>query len=143
MLYISLKEATKYCNYSQDYLKLRAWQGKLKAVKIGRNWTTTKKWLQDYLTKIAQPSYQTRTRFIFWRQRPQSSLWCGGQPQPRLARTFFLIFLILCLLIIGGIFSFQLKYSVDTFKAYFYWMEKQTASLKLEKIIPARVIEIK
>ena len=118
MLYISLKEATKYCNYSQDYLKLRARQGKLKAIKIGRNWATTKGWLQDYLTKIAQP-------------------------QPRLVRTFFLIFLILCLLIIGGIFSFQLEYSVDTFKAYFYWMEKQTASLKFEKIIPARVIEIK
>ena len=99
---------------------MRAGQGKLKAIKIGRNWATTKEWLQDYLTKIAQP-----------------------QPQPRLARTFFLILLILCLLIIGGIFSFQLEYSVDTFKAYFYWMEKQTASLKFEKIIPARVIEIK
>jgi len=124
MLYISLKEATKYCNYSQDYLKLRAWQGKLKAIKIGRNWTTTKEWLQDYLTKIAQP-------------------------QPRLARTFFLIFLILCLLIIGALHLLpakgagQLEYSVDTFKAYFYWMEKQTASLKFEKILPARVIEIK
>ena len=122
--YISLKEATKYCNYSQDYLKLRARQGKLKAIKIGRNWATTKEWLQDYLTKIAQPPHQP-------------------QPQPRLARTFFLIFLILCLLIIGAIFSFQLKYSVDTFKAYFYWLEKQTASLKFEKIIPARVIEIR
>ena len=122
MLYISLKEATKYCNYSQDYLKLRAWQGKLKAIKIGRNWATTKEWLQDYLTKIAQPPHQP-------------------QPQPRLARTFFLIFLILCLLIISG--AGQLEYSVDTFKAYFYWMEKQIASLKFEKIIPARVIEIR
>ncbi len=47
--YISLKDATKYCNYSQDYLKLRARQGKLRAIKIGRNWVTTHKWIQYYL----------------------------------------------------------------------------------------------
>ena len=47
--YISLREAAKYCSYSQDYLKLRARQGKFRAVKIGRNWVTTKEWLKDYL----------------------------------------------------------------------------------------------
>ena len=46
--YISLKEATKYCPYSSDYLKLRARQGKLKAVKMGRNWFTTREWLTMY-----------------------------------------------------------------------------------------------
>ena len=46
--YISLKEAAKYCPYSQDYLKLRARQGKLKAVKMGRNWFTTREWLEEY-----------------------------------------------------------------------------------------------
>jgi len=46
--YISLSEATKYCRYSQKYLNLRARQGKLKAIKIGRNWLTTKEWLEDY-----------------------------------------------------------------------------------------------
>jgi len=47
--YISLQEAAKYCEYSQEYLSLRARQGKLKAIKIGRNWVTKKEWLEDYL----------------------------------------------------------------------------------------------
>ncbi len=46
--YIFLKQAVEYCSYSQDYLKLRARQGKLKAVKIGRDWATTKEWLEEY-----------------------------------------------------------------------------------------------
>ena len=49
--YISLTEATKYCNYSQEYLSLRARQGKLKAEKIGRNWTTKKEWVEEYFGK--------------------------------------------------------------------------------------------
>ncbi len=52
--YILLREATKYCNYSQSYLSLRARQGKLKAKKIKRNWYTTKEWLQDYLDNVAE-----------------------------------------------------------------------------------------
>ena len=52
--YISLKEATRYCNYSQEYLSLRARQGKLKSVKFGRSWLIKKEWLGEYLkeTKI-------------------------------------------------------------------------------------------
>lgn len=50
--YISLEEATKFCGYSQEYLSLRARQGKLKAEKFGRNWVTTKKWLKEYLKHI-------------------------------------------------------------------------------------------
>jgi len=53
--YISLKEASKHCEYSQEYLSLRARQGKLKAVKLGRNWSTTKKWLQEYAKKETEP----------------------------------------------------------------------------------------
>ncbi|MCK4473727.1 DUF4200 domain-containing protein [Candidatus Parcubacteria bacterium] len=49
---ISLQEATKYCSYSQPYLRLRVRQGKLKAVKIENNWFTTKKWIEEYLQKI-------------------------------------------------------------------------------------------
>jgi len=47
--YISLREAMEYCDYSQEYLSLRARQGKLKAIKIGRNWATKKEWVLDYL----------------------------------------------------------------------------------------------
>lgn len=47
--YISLQEAARHCEYSQEYLSLRARQGKLKALKIGRNWVTKKEWIEDYL----------------------------------------------------------------------------------------------
>lgn len=48
--YISLQEAAEYSEiYSQGYLSLRARQGKLKAVKLGRNWVTTKAWVSEYV----------------------------------------------------------------------------------------------
>ncbi|MFW6282477.1 MAG: hypothetical protein ACOC1P_00285 [Minisyncoccales bacterium] len=50
--FISLKEAAKHCQYSQEYLSLRARQGKLKAKKIGRNWATTKEWVKEYEKKM-------------------------------------------------------------------------------------------
>lgn len=50
--YISLTEAANRCEYSQEYLSLRARQGKLKAVKQGRNWVTTHEWLIDYLRHV-------------------------------------------------------------------------------------------
>lgn len=46
--YLSLEEATKFCNYSQEYLSLRARQGKLKALKFSNKWVTTAAWLEDY-----------------------------------------------------------------------------------------------
>src|SRR3990167_4986306 len=46
--YISLAEASELCEYSQEYLSLRARQGKLKAVKLGRNWVTTSDWVAEY-----------------------------------------------------------------------------------------------
>ncbi|MBI2577604.1 MAG: hypothetical protein HYV77_02035 [Candidatus Wildermuthbacteria bacterium] len=56
--YISLFDASKSCPYSQEYLSLRARQGKLKAVKSGRNWFTTEKWLEEYIAKTVE--YQQR-----------------------------------------------------------------------------------
>ncbi|TSC75988.1 MAG: cell wall surface anchored protein [Parcubacteria group bacterium Gr01-1014_30] len=50
--FISLQAATQFCNYTQEYLSLRARQGKLKAVKFGRNWVTRKEWLREYLAKV-------------------------------------------------------------------------------------------
>lgn len=52
--YISILEATKYCDYSQEYLSLRARQGKLMAKKNGRNWVTKKEWVQKYIEKNSQ-----------------------------------------------------------------------------------------
>ena len=50
--YISLQDATKFCGYTQEYLSLRARQGKLKAVKFGRNWVTKEEWLKEYLGQV-------------------------------------------------------------------------------------------
>lgn len=50
--YISLQKATEYCSYSQEYLSLLARHGKLKAVKFGRNWVTTKEWIEEYVEKV-------------------------------------------------------------------------------------------
>ncbi|MBI4709458.1 MAG: hypothetical protein HY764_04650 [Candidatus Portnoybacteria bacterium] len=47
--YITLAEASRYCQYSQEYLSLRARQGKLRSAKVGRNWVTTPEWLKEYL----------------------------------------------------------------------------------------------
>ncbi len=52
--YISLQEAVKHCNYSQEYLSLRARQGKLRAIKIGRNWVTKKSWVKKYEKVLAK-----------------------------------------------------------------------------------------
>lgn len=49
--YISLQEATKYCNYSQEYLSLMARKGLLEAVKFQRNWMTTRKAVEEYVKK--------------------------------------------------------------------------------------------
>ncbi|MBI2573980.1 MAG: hypothetical protein HYV78_01125 [Candidatus Wildermuthbacteria bacterium] len=50
--FISLQEATKLCSYSQKYLSLRVRQGKLNAIKIGRNWVTKKQWIDEYLRRV-------------------------------------------------------------------------------------------
>lgn len=52
--YISLSQAAKFCDYSQDYLNLRARQKKLKAVKMGRNWVTTREWLDEYSRQMEE-----------------------------------------------------------------------------------------
>lgn len=45
---ITLAEATKYCSYSQAYLGKLAKEGKLEAIKIKRNWMTTKEAVTRY-----------------------------------------------------------------------------------------------
>jgi len=38
-------------NYSQDYISLLCRRGKMKGEKLGRNWFTTKEWLDDYINR--------------------------------------------------------------------------------------------
>lgn len=52
--YVSLAEGAEYSGYSQDYLRFRIRQGKLRGAKIGRNWLTAKEWLDEYLEKVAE-----------------------------------------------------------------------------------------
>ncbi|HRY63110.1 MAG TPA: hypothetical protein P5267_00670, partial [Patescibacteria group bacterium] len=47
--YFLLSEMESECNYSQEYLSLLARKGELKAKKFGRNWYTTKEWLEEYI----------------------------------------------------------------------------------------------
>src|SRR3989344_9306791 len=49
---ISLKELAKETKYSQEYLSLRARQGKLVATKINGIWYATRKDLKDYIKSI-------------------------------------------------------------------------------------------
>jgi len=53
---ISLAELAKVkeCPYSQEYIGLRARQGLLDAVKIGRKWFSTKRALTDYISEHAK-----------------------------------------------------------------------------------------
>ena len=47
--YLTLSELSKKCSYSQEYLSLLARQGKLHAIKKGRNWLSTKEALDEYV----------------------------------------------------------------------------------------------
>ena len=60
--FISLLEANKLCDYSQEYLSLRARQGKLKSRKLGRNWYTTEEWLKEYLSNPINNSYKKESK---------------------------------------------------------------------------------
>jgi len=52
--YISLAQAAKMCSYSEHYLRLRARQGKLKSIKLGKKWMTTLAWLREYEERVAE-----------------------------------------------------------------------------------------
>jgi hypothetical protein len=120
--YISLKEATRYCNYSQDYLKLRARQNKLKAVKIGRNWVTTREWVEEYLNKIPNPKSQITNKFQFSKIIPK-----------------VILGLVVILIVIGVFINFNI------FSEYFQWQTAHISEFLDEGlgIIPGRVVEIK
>lgn len=49
--YISLSEAAKLTNYSQEYISLLCRQKKMKGTKIGRNWVTKKEWVEHYINQ--------------------------------------------------------------------------------------------
>jgi hypothetical protein len=126
--YISLREAINHCSYSQEYLSLRARQGKLKAIKFGRNWVTRKDWLDDYLKKVEEynNNYKVESQKIVSPpinlpvegKFPENVLVSLKEPAPPFR--FGLFVLLVFVLLTGGIFfeksSFQDTYL--TFKPY-------------------------
>ena len=52
---ISLKEAAVLSGLSHDHLRRLAGQGELWAMKIARNWVTTEKAVQDYVSRGKRP----------------------------------------------------------------------------------------
>ncbi|MDP2967277.1 MAG: hypothetical protein Q8N87_02610, partial [bacterium] len=131
--YISLQEATKFCDYSQEYLSLRARQGKLKVLKFGRNWVTKKEWLQEYLEKVEEynnnlnnkketiaapekefilpPEQQRGGKKKIYFLRPPKNLPIEKSPMLRLGFSFALVFVLLITGIVFGKASFQNVYN--------------------------------
>ena len=125
--YISLRAATKYCSYSQEYLALRVRQEKLKAVKFGRNWVTKKEWLEEYLKKVEEynhnlkikkfasgPSEPTVRRIVPPENLPVET----PTPKPVPAIRFGFIVVLVFVALITGIFyergSFKIVYDQVT-----------------------------
>ena len=50
--YISLQEASKLCDYGIEYLSYLARTGRLQAIKIRRNWMTTREALSEYTERV-------------------------------------------------------------------------------------------
>lgn len=107
--YISLQEATKYCHYTQEYLSLRARQGKLKAKKFGRNWVTKRVWLEEYLETAEDYKIQTNLKKFIAPTGPSikelSVLTLAVSPSPSRLRFAFVTVLLFTLLVGGIIFS--------------------------------------
>jgi hypothetical protein len=99
--YISLQEATKYCPYTQEYLSLRARQGKLKAVKFGRNWVTKKEWLEEYLKKVEEYNNNFKIKKVV---APPENLPVEKLPVLKI-RFAFVIALVFVLLATGIVFG--------------------------------------
>jgi len=100
--YISLQEATKYCEYSQKYLSLRAKQGKLKAVKIGRNWVTKKEWVKEYIERMEEYNNNFRVKKVV---PPPENLPIEeiARVRPMQLRPVLALALVFVLLIAGGV----------------------------------------
>ncbi len=110
--YLSLQEATKHCKHSQEYLSLRARQGKLKAVKFGRNWVTRKEWLEEYLEKVEEYNNNFKIKKLVERKVivPPENLPIERKPQGLAIKPAFAIAMVFVLLAAGITFgkeSFQ------------------------------------
>src|SRR3989344_7950626 len=56
--YHTLAGIAKEFGVSQDYLRFLIFKKKLKAVKFGRNWFTTREWMQDFFNSAPKREEQ-------------------------------------------------------------------------------------
>jgi hypothetical protein len=146
--FISLQEATKLCDYSQEYLSLRARQGKLKAVKIGRNWVTKKEWLQEYLAKVKEYNNDIIERRVKTVEPPQElakvieSLKGANFVFDLQVRTGLVLGLALVLLMFGIVFGKDNIKSAFEDVRDFYSQELSPLSQQLTKELDRGLSEI-
>ncbi|MBI4132013.1 MAG: S-layer family protein, partial [Candidatus Sungbacteria bacterium] len=57
-IYFALKEIAPQSPYSADYLRIRILQKKLQGTKVGREWYTSREWLDEYLARYAIKQFQ-------------------------------------------------------------------------------------
>ena len=151
--FISLKEASELCSYSEPYLRLRAREGKLKAVKIGRNWATTKEWLDEFLQKNLQNQNRRKQQIPKEKEPIQAHKRIGVEHTPttpllKTKKGILLsvpIFFLLTLFFLASLFSYILanpqpffssfKSTLDPILGSFSSLKKelQLSSLSLEK----------
>lgn len=114
--YISLTDAMRCCDYSQEYLSLRARQGKLKALKFGRNWVTKREWLEEYLRKNGERSNITK---LTNSTLNDSSVFAGVRPlqsQPA-SKVRFLLAPTPTLLVVGVLLLAGIAFGTVPFKS--------------------------
>lgn len=70
---ISLVQAAANTPYSAEYLGLLARKNKLPAIKIGRDWLTTREAILVYVKKQEQKHRSILQAFAFMRASPQSA----------------------------------------------------------------------
>jgi hypothetical protein len=61
---IPIRQAVKYTPYTSEYLGLLARKGKLKAVKISRDWLTTRDAIREYLQRQMDRQQQRHEKFL-------------------------------------------------------------------------------
>ena len=54
--FFPLSAAGKILGTSGNYVKVLVHRGKLRALKLGRNWFTTKEWINEYQKSVGRPA---------------------------------------------------------------------------------------
>ena len=66
--YIPLSEAGHILNTSRDYMNVLVRRGKLRAVKLGRNWFTTNEWLSEFRTPTGKLEQEEKAELASLRE---------------------------------------------------------------------------